>query len=105
MCNAIPILSPFFYTIPISLFFEFNFFFFFSSLPSFFMHACIHKVQWIYRRQGDKVSKKLPFCQTMIILVCAKFHDHTYAVLYAHCGVSSHCLRLVAIGYNNVTLP
>ena len=37
--------------------------------------------------------------------MCAKFHDHTYAVLYAHCSASSHCLRLVAIGYNYVILP
>ena len=35
---------------------------------------------------------------------CAEFHDHTYAVLYAH-SISSHHLRLVAIGYEYVTLP
>ena len=32
--------------------------------------------------------------------MCTKFHDHTYAVLYAHSSVSSHCLRLVNTGYN-----
>ena len=38
--------------------------------------------------------------------VCAKFHDNTYAVLYAHKGnICSHCLRLVAIGYEYVMLP
>ena len=47
-----------FYTIPISLFFEFEEFLC-SSLPSFFMHACICKVQWIYRRQGAEAPKKI----------------------------------------------
>ena len=72
------------------------------------MYACIHKVQWNHRRQGDEVPKKtaiLPDNGNVGLRVFPKFHDHTYAVLYAHCSVSSHCLRLVAIGYNYVTLP
>ena len=70
------------------------------------MHACIHKVQWIHRRQGDAVPKKIAILPDNVVLcVYAKFHDHTYAVLYAHSSVSSHCLRLVAIGCNYVTLP
>ena len=66
-----------FYTIPISLFFEFEEFFLFSSLPSFFMHACIHKVQWIHRRQGDEVPKKiaiLPDNGNVGLRVFPKFH-------------------------------
>ena len=75
MCNAIPILSK-------------NFLF--SSLPSFFMHACIHKVQWIHRRQGAKAPKNiaiLPDNGNIGLRVCAKFHDHTYTVLCAHSKV------------------
>ena len=45
------------------------------------MHACIHKVQWIHRRQGAKVPKKiaiLPDDGNVGLRVCAKCHDHTY---------------------------
>ena len=77
-----------FYTIPISLFFEFeDFFYFLLSLLFLCMHACIHKVQWINRRQGAKVPKKitiLPENGNVGLHVCAKFHNHTYAVLNAH---------------------
>ena len=61
------------------------------------MHAYIHKIQWIHRRQGDEVPKKiaiLPDNGNVGLRVFPKFHDHTYALLYAHCSVSSHCLRL-----------
>ena len=78
-----------FYIIPISLFFNSKNFLF-SSLPSFFMHVCIHKVQWIHKRQGAKAPKKianLPDNGNVGLHVCAKFHDHTYAVLYAHSSV------------------
>ena len=41
--------------------------------------------------------------------VCAKFHEHTYTVLYAHNKGKGdnyvHCLRLVAIGYRYIILP
>ena len=67
------------------------------------MHACIHKVQWIHGRQGAEVPSILPDNGNVGLRVCAKFHDHTCAVLYAHS--ISHCLRLVAIGYDYVTLP
>ena len=105
MCNAIPILSPFFYTIPISLFFNSKNFLF-SSLPSFFMHACIHKVQWIHRRQGAKAPKKLPFCQTIVMLdyVCVQSfmitHTQCFMLIVVYKVICSHCLRLVAIGYD-----
>ena len=45
---------------------------------------------------------------TMVMLdlhVCAKFHEHTYTVLYAHNVIYVHHLRLVVIGYEYVTLP
>ena len=69
------------------------------------MHACIHKVQWIHRRQGDEIPKKigiLPDNGNVGLHVYAKSHDHTYAVLYAHSSVSSHCLRLVAIIFRRI---
>ena len=50
------------------------------------MHACIHKVQWNHRRQGAEVSKKIAILAdngNVGLRVCTKFHDHTYAVLYA----------------------
>ena len=37
--------------------------------------------------------------------VCAKFHEHTYRVLYAHNVIYVHRLRLVAIGDEYVMLP
>ena len=37
--------------------------------------------------------------------VYAKFHEHTYTVLCAHNVIYVHRLRLVAIGYEYVTLP
>ena len=37
--------------------------------------------------------------------VCAKFHEHTYTMLYAHKVIYVHHLRLVAIGYEYVMLP
>ena len=38
--------------------------------------------------------------------MCAKFNDHTYEVLYAHCkDICSHHQRLVTIGYEYLMLP
>ena len=54
------------------------------------MHACIHKVQWIHRRQGAKVPKQIAILAdngNVGLCVLTKFHDHTYAVLYAHSSV------------------
>ena len=54
------------------------------------MHVCIYKVQWIHRRQGDEVPKKIAILSdngNVGLRVCAKFHDHTYALLYAHSKV------------------
>ena len=97
-----------FNTIPISHFFEFKEFFLFSSLPSFLcMHAYI-KSSGFTGGKETKSPKKIAILATngnVGLRVLPKFHDHTYAVLYAHCSVSSHCLRLVAIGFNYVTLP
>ena len=50
-----------FYTISMSLILYFEEFF--SSLPSFFMHACIHKVQWILGGKGPRPLKQFSFCQ------------------------------------------
>ena len=45
----------------------------------------------IHKRQGAKVPKKiaifLPDNGNVGLCVCAKFHDPTYAVLYAHSKV------------------
>ena len=54
------------------------------------MHACIHKVQWIHRKQGAKALKKIavvPDNGNVGLRVRGKFHDHTYTVLYAHSSV------------------
>ena len=53
------------------------------------MHACIHKVQWIHRSQGAEVPKItiLPDNGNVGLHLCAEFHNHTYAVLYAHSNV------------------
>ena len=52
-----------FHTIPISLFFEFEDFFLFSSLPSFLcMHAYINSSRFIGGK-GPRLLKKLSFCQ------------------------------------------
>ena len=70
------------------------------------MHACIHKVQWIHRRQGAKAPKKLPFCQTMVMLdyVCVQSfmitHTQCFVFIVVYKVICSHCLRLVAIGYD-----
>ena len=76
------------------------------------MHACIHKVQWIHRRQGADVPKKLPFCQTMVMLdyMCVQSfmitHTQCFMLIVVYkVNICSHCLRLVAIGYEYVTLP
>ena len=101
MCNAIPILSPFIFILSLYPSFLIGRIFLFSSLPSFFMHACIHKVQWIHRRQGAKAPKKLPFFQTMVynvgLRVCAKFYDQCFMLIIMYKVICSNCLRLVAI--------
>ena len=54
------------------------------------MHACIHKVQWIHRKQGAEVPKKiaiLPDNGNVGLHVCVEFNNHTYAVLYANSKV------------------
>ena len=79
MCNAIPILSPFFLYHPYISHSLIRRIFLFSSLPSFFMHACIHKASGFIGGKGPRPLKKLSFCQTMVMLdyVCVQFHDHT----------------------------
>ena len=79
MCNAIPILSPFFLYhpyIPNSLIRRI---FLFSSLPSLFMHACIHKASGFIGGKGLRPLKNviLPDNGNVGLHVCAKFHDHT----------------------------
>ena len=56
--------------------------------------------------------KKLPFCQTMVMLdyMCVKSFMITHTqcfmlILKYKVILCSHCLRLVAIGYKYVTLP
>ena len=94
-----------FYTIPISLFFNSKNFLF-SSLPSFLcINAYIKSSGFI----GDKVPrplKKLPFYQTMVMLdyVCVQSfmitHTQCFMLIVVYKVICSHCLRLVAIGYD-----
>ena len=77
-----------FYTIPISLFFNSNFFYFLVSLLFLCIHAYIKSSGFI----GGKGPRPLkiaifPDNGNVGLGVCAKFHDHTYAVLYAHSSV------------------
>ena len=114
MCTAIPILSPFFLYHPYIPHSLIRNFFLFSSLPSFFMHACIHKASGFIGGKGPRPLKKLSFCQTMVMLdyVCVQSFMITqkqcfmlivkYKVIRILC---SHCLRLVTIGHDYVTLP
>ena len=53
------------------------------------MHACIHKASGFIGGKGPKSLKNviLPDNGNVGLRVCAKFHDHTYAVLYAHSKV------------------
>ena len=54
------------------------------------MHACIHKASGFTGGKGPRPLKKiviLPGNGNAGLRVCAKFHDHTYAVLYAHSKV------------------
>ena len=76
MCNAIPILSPFFIPSLYPSFFNFLF----SNLPSFFMHPCIYKASGFIGGKGPRPLKKLsllPDNGNLGLRVCAKFHDHT----------------------------
>ena len=77
------------------------------------MHACIHKASGFIGSKGPR-PLKMSFCQAMVMLdyVCVQSFMIThkqcfmlvvkYKVMYILC---SHCLRLVAIGYDYVTLP
>ena len=70
------------------------------------MHAYIKSSGFIYRRQGAKAPKKIPFCQTMVMLdyVCVPgfmiTHTQCFMLIVKYKVICSHCLRLVAIGYD-----
>ena len=53
------------------------------------MHACIHKASGSIGGKRLRPLKNviLPGNGNVGLRVCAKFHDHTYAVLYAHSKV------------------
>ena len=86
MCNAIPILSPFFLYHPyIPLFYFEEFFYSPVSLLFLCMHAYIKSSGFIGGK-GSRPLKNCPFARVGL-RVCAMFHDHTYAVLYAHSSV------------------
>ena len=89
MCNSIPILSPFFLYHPYIPHSLIRRIFLFSSLPSFLMHACIHKASRFIGGKGPRPLKIiiLPDNGNVGLCVCAKFHDHTKTVLYAHSKV------------------
>ena len=78
------------------------------------MHACIHKVSGFIGGKGPRPLKKLLFCQTMVMLDCECVesfmitHKQCFMLIVKYkaiCILCSHCLRLVAIGYDYVTLP
>ena len=68
------------------------------------MHAYI-KSSGFTGGKGTRSQKNAILPDNIGLRVYAKIHGHTYAVLYAHNSVICRCLRLVAIGYNYVTLP
>ena len=87
MWNAISILSPFFF-IP-SLypsFFEFKeFFYFLVSLPFLCMHTYIKSSRFIGGK-GSRSLKKLPFCQTMVMLdyVCVQSKTQCFMLIVVY---------------------
>ena len=114
MCNAIPILSPFFLYHPYIPHSLIRRIFLFSSLPSFFMHACIHKASGFIGGKGPRPLKKLSFCQTMVMLDSACMqsfmitHKQCFMLIVKYkviCILCSHYLRLVTIVYDYVMLP
>ena len=74
MCNAIPILSPFFLYHPYIPHSLIRRIFLFSSLPSFFMNGCIHKASGFIGGKGPRPLEKLSFCQALVMLdyVCVQ---------------------------------
>ena len=78
------------------------------------MHACIHKASGFIGGKGPRPLKKLSFCQTMVMLdymfvqsfmITRKQCFMLIAKYKVICILCSHCLMLVAIGYDYVTLP
>ena len=79
------------------------------------MHACIHKASEFIGGKGPRPLKKLSFCQTMVMLdyKCVQSfmitHKQCFMLIVKYKVICillySHCLRLVAIGYDYVTLP
>ena len=72
------------------------------------MHACIHKVQWIHRRQGAEVPKKLSFCQIKGEVQSGLLHNYLFEAggfLTESTKVhNTQHIRLVAIGYEYAML-
>ena len=73
MCNAIPILSPFFLISSLFLFFNWKNFYFLVSLLFLCMHAYIKSSGFIGGK-GLRPLKKFTFCQTIVMLdyVCVQ---------------------------------
>ena len=114
MCNAIPILSPFFLYHPYIPHSLIRRIFLFSSLPFFLCMHALHKASGFIGGKGARPLKKLSFCQTMVMLdyVCVHSfmitHKQCFMLIVKYeviCILCSPCLRLVAIGYEYVMLP
>ena len=94
-----------FYTIPISIFFEFKeFFYFLVSLLFLCMHAyikssCGAEVPKNIVIFSDSGNVGLRVCSFMIT------HMQCFMLIVVYKVICIHCLRLVAIGYDYVTLP
>ena len=72
------------------------------------MHACIHKIQWIHRRQGTKVPKKNFILPNKGKVQSELFHNY---LSEAGCFFTESSkvhntqhMRLVAIGYEYAML-
>ena len=68
------------------------------------MHACIHKASGFIGGKGPR-----PLKNVMLDYVCVQSfmitHKQCFMLIVKYKVICSHCLRLVAIGYDYVTLP
>ena len=47
------------------------------------MHTCIHKVQWIHRRQGAEVPKKIAISMVMLDYMCVQ----SFMITHKQCSM------------------